>query len=255
MATKKLNIKFNYQSKVINSFVIITLLLYVLDVVVFKNKLNSSILPCPTNSSGNMQFSYFRYYLKLFIYVFGATDKLILFTNLLFIILLGPQMEEQYGSVMIGIMMFISAIFAGVLNACFCKEPMLGADPIIFMLIILDVLLCCKKKTINCTTFLLVIIFICVQVFRNSSNGAVGNIIVIAGGLCGSLFAFLALPRVKVQRNTTKVETRKPVKSSSTSTYKSRTDRIMEQNAKNEKQSKKKAPSDDDATIVGTLRF
>lgn len=250
MASRK-SFKFNYDAPVTNTFVLGTIFIFVLNLLVKNTDLNSMFFMCPTSTSGTMPFSFSKIadYFKLVLYVFGGTEKSVLFTNLLLIMLLSPQMEELYGSVSIGLMYVISAVFAGVLNVFLGKAPVCGADSIIFMLIVLDVLACFKSKSINCSAIVVVVVFICVQVFRKNPNGTVGIIIIIAGGICGSLLAFCALPKARAKKSAAASVTSGPkkVKSSSYS-YKSRSEKIMEQNARRKQE-------DDDSTVVGTLKF
>ena len=104
----------------------------------------------------------------------------------------------------------------------------------------------------------MIIFFILREAFIKNPNGAAGVIIVLAGGLAGSLFAFLTSTKARAERKTgVTVEPYKKSKPSK-STYKSREDRIMEKNRKeNRKADKKRTPpsSDSDATVVGTLKF
>ncbi|MBR5647047.1 MAG: rhomboid family intramembrane serine protease [Treponema sp.] len=230
MASRK-SFKFNYDAPVTNTFVLGTIFIFVLNLLIKNTDLNSMFFMCPTGASGTMPFSFSKVtdYFKLLLYVFGGTEKSILFTNLLLIMLLSPQMEELYGSVAIGIMYVIAAVFTGVLNVLFGKAPVCGADSIIFMLIVLDVLACFKSKSINCSAVVVVAVFICVQVFRQNPNGAVGIIITVAGGICGSLFAFIALPKARAKKSAAASVTSSPK-------------RVKKQES-------------DDATVVGTLRF
>lgn len=234
MASKK-SINFDYDAPVTNTFVLSAIIIFVVSIFVKKIDIESTWFICPTCKTGELPFVLSRIfdYFKLFLYVLGGTDKLILFTNLLLLMLLSPQMEDLYGSVTIGVMYFISAVFTGVLNVCFCKNVISGADSIIFMLIVLDVMACFKKRTISCSALVVVAVFICVQVFKKNPNGMIGIIVTVAGGLCGSLFAFLALPKARAKKSAAASAT--PVKKSKSkpTTY----------------------SSDDDATVVGTLKF
>lgn len=137
-------------------------------------------------------------YLRLFFYAFGAESYSVLLCNMIFILLLGPAMEERYGTVVIAIMMFVSALFSGVLNACFCKLPLIGSSSIIFMMIFLNSFLSLSKKKVPVSFVIAFILF----VLRGAdlSSGGIQIIINVAGGLCGSLFAFLTSPKAKAAK-------------------------------------------------------
>ena len=196
---KKLKLKFQYDSPVMLTFAFITLIIFVLDTFVFKGKLKDTWLITPTAAGGAFPFAFsdFRSILRLFIHIFGYTDNSVLICNLIFILLLGSQMEERYGSVIIGIMIFVSGLFSGVLNACFCQYAVCGAEPVVFMLILLWTMMHLSRSKVSASALAVIAFFIAMLVFRKNPNGVVGVAIVTAGGLCGSLFAFLASPKAR----------------------------------------------------------
>lgn len=201
---KKLKLKFQYDSPVMLTFAFISLIIFVLDTFAFKGKLKDVWLITPTVADGAFPFAFsdFRSIIRLFIHVFGYGDNYILLCNLIFILLLGPQMEERYGSVIIGIMIFVAALFSGVLNACFCQNPVCGAEPVVFMLILLWTMMHLSRSKISASAVAVIALFIAMLVFRKNPNGVVGVVIVAAGGLCGSLFAFLTSPKAhKAKKN------------------------------------------------------
>ena len=201
---KKLKLKFQYDSPVMLTFAFITLIIFVLDTFVFKGKLKDTWLITPTAAGGAFPFAFsdFPSILRLFIHIFGYTESSVLICNLIFILLLGPQMEERYGSVIIGIMIFVSSLFSGVLNACFCKNAVCGAEPVVFMLILLWTMMQLSRSKISASAIAVIALFITMLVFRKNPNGVVGVVVIAAGGLCGSLFAFLTSPKAhKAKKN------------------------------------------------------
>lgn len=240
MAKRKSKLKFIYDAPVTVTFALLTVLLFILDVFLFKNKLNSSFLFTPTAADGSFPFKFNELYsyLRLFLYVFGGSDRIILFSNLIFIMMLGPAIEERYGSVVIGLMIFVAALFAGVLAACCFKVPAFGAEPIVFMLILLNTMTHLSKKNISASSLGVICLFICYEVFKKNNNGMIGILVIIAGGLCGSLFAFMASPK---NRATKKV-------SSTGEGLKNKAERLSENNSK-------KKNDGNDETIVGTIDF
>lgn len=204
MAKKKLKLKFHYDSPVMLSFAFITLIIFVLDTFALKGKLKEMWLVTPTAAGGQFPFAFsdFRSILRLFVHVFGYSQNEILICNLIFILLLGPQMEERYGSVIIGIMIFVSSLFSGVLNACFCKNAVCGAEPVVFMLILLWTMMQLSRSKISASAIAVIALFIAMLIFRKNPNGVVGVAVIAAGGLCGSLFAFLTSPKAhKAKKN------------------------------------------------------
>ena len=197
MAKKKFKLKFAYDAPVTLAFALIAIVLFLLDTFAFKGKLNSFWLVTPTAAEGAFPFAFsdFHSIIRLFVHVFASPDRYVLICNLIFILLLGSTMEERYGSVIIGIMIFVSSLFSGVLNACFCKNPVGGAEPVVFMLILLWTMMHLSRSKISASAIAVIALFVCMELFSKNPNGAVGVAIVCAGGLCGSLFAFLTSPK------------------------------------------------------------
>ena len=197
MAKKKIKIKFSYDSPVALSFAIITVLVYLLNTLVLKGKIDSFFY-APTAASGEFAFNFKEAasYLRLVLYQFGYFDLYFLFRDLIIILLLGQILEERYGSVIMGLMMFFSSLFSGVLNACFCTGKIYGAASIVIMMVFLNTLTSISKKNVSILSVATIALVVCSEFFTKS-HGFLGVIVSVAGGLCGSLFAFLASPKAR----------------------------------------------------------
>ena len=248
MAKKKFkfNLKFSFDAPVTLSFVIISVVLFILNSVVIKSGALGGVLSSPTAQQGALPFIVNQpvSYLRLLLYIFGAENVNSFKTYILILLVLSPAMEERYGSVIIGIMIFVSALFAGVLNACFCAESLMGPVPVICMMIFLTAFMSFSNKTVPITFLLTILVFGYLAV--TSGLGADRLIICIAGGLCGSLFAFLTSPKMKAQKKSTK-----------SGGLLNRAEKIKyaEELDKNSPRNKKSDDDDDGTTVVGTLQF
>jgi len=261
MAKKKfnLNFKISYDAPVTLTFVIISAIFFLLNTFLLKNGELSRLLASPTSLEGPSPFIISQpvSYLRLLLYIFGSHDGISLFTNMILIMLLGPSMEERYGSAIIGIMIFVSALFSGVLNACFCEASLVGAVPVVSMMIFLNAFMSFSKKKFPLSFVAVIVFFVVLQIFAGYS--AVRIIICIAGGLCGSLFAFLTSPKTRAERKSGKSE------GSATAAVRKRGGLLskaekaayaqeLDRNSPRNKASS--ASSDDDeTTVVGTLKF
>ena len=247
MAKKKFNfnLKVSYDAPVTLTFVIICAILFLLSTFAIKNGALNKILSSPTSTAGALPFIVSQpiSYLRLLLYIFGAGEGAVLITNLILIMLLGPAMEERYGSVIIGIMIFVSALFSGVLNACFCSESLVGAVPVVSMMIFLNAFMSFSKKKFPLSFAAVMILFVMLEVF--SGAGAIRIIICIAGGLCGSLFAFLTSPKTRSEKKRGGLLSR-----AEKITY---AEEIDSQSPRNKKKSSDQ--DDDETTVVGTLKF
>lgn len=136
-------------------------------------------------------------YVRLFTHVFGHTDWNHFIGNFSFIILLGPLMEEKYGSRIFTLMMVITTFVTGLINACMIPYPLLGGSGIVFMLIVLSSISTLDKKQIPLSFICVVLIYFGREIYNgvvlHISN--VSLIAHIAGGFCGSLFGFLIAPK------------------------------------------------------------
>lgn len=250
MSKKKLKLKFVYDAPVTLSFALVALLIFVLDTFAFKGSFSGQWLLTPTAEGGVLPFAFsdFRSIVRLFLHVFGYTDAPFLICNLIFILLLGPSMEERYGSVIIGIMIFVAALFSGVLNACFCKVPACGAEPIVFMLVLLCTMMHLSRSNISASSLAVIALFICMLVLRKNPNGVVGVVIIAAGGLCGSLFAFLTSPKArKAKKNEAALSEFNDANSPRFSTKS--TGKVARRT------SRRQNNIDDETTVVGTLEL
>ena len=240
----KIKIKFNYDAPVTLTFTLLSILLFLIDIIFLECNLNTSLFRTPA-IGGEFQFNFksISSYLKLFLYVFGWRSTISFFSELVVILLLGARMEERYGSLVIGLMILINTIFTSVLTACCCKQPFSGTDSIVFMLILLDMLFHISKKTISLSSALATGLFIvCLFVVPNQ-NDIVGVLIVLAGGLCGSLFAFMASPKTN-NRKTVKKESKSVSIDNSTSALRTESSTPSS-----------KGSGNSDETIVGSIKF
>ena len=260
MAKKKfnLNVKVAYDAPVTLTFVIVCAFIFLLNIFLAKNGKAGGlekIFASPTNQAGVLPFipSAPISYVRLLFYIFGAAvgGASVLFTNLILIMLLGPAMEERYGSTIIGIMIFVSALFSGVLNACFSSDSLIGAVPVVCMMIFLNAFMSFSKKKFPLSFAAVMVFFVLLQIFEG--EGAIRIIICIAGGLCGSLFAFLTSPKMKAEKKASKSSG-----DSGRGGFLSRAEkaRYAEELDRNSPRNKKSYDDDDDeTTVVGTLKF
>ncbi len=259
MAKKKLNInlKISYDAPVTLTFVIVCVILFLLNTYVIKNGAVGKVLASPTSTSGSFPFivSQPLSYLRLFLYIFGSDNILFLFSNLYLIMLLGPAMEERYGSVIIGIMIFVSALFSGVLNACFSSKSLIGALPVASMILFLNVFNSFLKKKLPLSFVLIIALFVSLEAYCRVN--AIHFIICMAGGLCGSLFALLTSPKTRQERKTAgSASGNSSAKKKGGLLNKAEKLAYAEELDRNSPRNKTSGSrSDDETTVVGTLKF
>ena len=127
----------------------------------------------------------------LFTHIFGHSGWQHLLSNMALLLLLGPILEEKYGAGTIFLMVFITAIVTGLLNAFLFPTALLGASGIVFMMILLTSFTNHKNGEIPLTFILVLILYLAVEIINAFSYDDVSQFAHIIGGVFGSLFGFL----------------------------------------------------------------
>lgn len=234
----KKHLKIVNDSPFLFGFAFISILFFVVNII-SKGKVGSILLNSPTKSTGENAFlaSSVLSYLRIFFYVFGAKDFLSLSCNLIFILLLGKNIERFYGSVLSLICFLISTIFSGVLSAVFCSHPLCGCSCVVMMMIFQTIFMEISENRISLPSVLIMILFILREIFIKNQNGALGLFVNLIGGICGSLLSFVISPRLHHSEK-------------KGSSEKSEKPKNSQKNDKSENSN-----NDDDSTVVGTLKF
>jgi len=142
------------------------------------------------------------FYTSLFTHVIGHANLEHLLGNLTFILLLGPIVEEKYGSMNTLYMFLATALITGLLNIIFFNTGLMGASGIVFMLILLASFTNNKRRgTIPLTFLLIAILFIGKEVFQSLQEDNISQFAHIIGGILGSVFGFSGLFRRKISNN------------------------------------------------------
>jgi membrane associated rhomboid family serine protease len=146
---------------------------------------------------GRMSFSNPLTYFRLISYVLGHANWEHLLGNLAFILLLGPILEEKYGSVPILIMMGLTAFFSGLISILLFRTGGLGASGIVFMLILLASIVDVKEGTIPLTFVLVAAIFIGREIVNSLRPDNISQLGHIIGGAFGAFFGFMLIRPLK----------------------------------------------------------
>ncbi len=129
-------------------------------------------------------------YLRLFTHPAGHADWGHLMSNLAYILLLGPMLEETYGSFTMFLMITVTGFVTGVINACFLPHPLLGASGVVFMMILLASFTNHGKDDVPITFILIVFLYLGREIQEAFQGDDISQFAHLAGGLCGSLFGF-----------------------------------------------------------------
>ena len=136
-------------------------------------------------------WAYLPSYPRLISHILGHAGWAHLLGNFSIILLVGPILEEKYGSVPLLVMILTTALVTGVINVVFLSTGLLGASGVAFMMILLAPFTNTKSGDIPLTFILIVILYLTKQVAGSFQNNSIAEFAHIAGGICGSLFGFI----------------------------------------------------------------
>lgn len=176
--------KIHYNSPVVLTFAICCAFVLVLSL--FIGRINTVFFCTPAEFLIANPVHYFR----LISHVFGHANYQHLTSNMMMILLLGPILEEKYGSRRLFTMMFATALFTGLINVLLFDTRLLGASGIAFMFIILASIVNMRKDSLPLTFVLVFSIFIGNEFHRAVQPNNISETAHIAGGALGALFGF-----------------------------------------------------------------
>lgn len=132
-------------------------------------------------------------YVRLFTHILGHADWDHFSSNYLKILLLGPLIEEKYGSVNFLIMILITALATGIANFIKGKTRMLGASDVGFMLIVLSAFVNVVQNKIPITLVLIILFYIVEEVKNLRKKDGIAHYGHVIGAICGGLFGFICI--------------------------------------------------------------
>jgi membrane associated rhomboid family serine protease len=179
--------KVRYNAPVSITFALVALIILAIDQLT-QHTIISSLFTAP--SRGTFQPLNVFSYLRLLLHIFGHANWTHYMSNFAFILLLGPGLEEKYGSGSMVLMIAITALVTGLLNAFFLPAGLMGASGIVFMMILLTSFTNIRQGELPITFILVVLIFLAKEVINGFRQNSVSEFAHIVGGVLGSLFGF-----------------------------------------------------------------
>ena len=134
------------------------------------------------------------FYVRLVTHVLGHSGYEHFVGNMLLLLVIGPPMEEKYGSSTLLIGIVLTAVISGLLQCLlFPNTALLGASGVVFMLIMLSSLAGMKNGQIPLTLVLVALLYLGQEVYSILFvRDSVANFMHIVGGACGTAFGFAA---------------------------------------------------------------
>ncbi len=177
--------KLQMNSPVIICFFLLSLIAFILNTIT-------------KGSANRLLFSTYRCsifdpltYIRAFTHVLGHSNWNHFMNNFLYILLVGPMIEEKYGSMNLLFMILITAVITSIINAIITKNSLLGASGIVFMLIIMGSFVNIQSGKIPVTLILIFIFYIINEIisglFKKDNVSHLGHLI---GAVCGLIYGF-----------------------------------------------------------------
>ena len=176
--------KITYNSPVILTFSLISAAALILNYVTqgFTNQLLFSVYP-----SG---FLNPLTYVRLFGHVLGHVDVSHFASNMTVILLIGPMLEEKYGSKTIAKVIGIVAVVTGLVHMLIARSMLLGASGVVYAFIILSSFTG-DKDGIPLTFIIVAIIYLGDQIIAGMTTfDSISQLTHILGGITGAVIGW-----------------------------------------------------------------
>lgn len=181
---KKFKITFN--APVVLTFVVICFIATMLGIITQGRSTQAVFMTYHSSLKNPMT------YIRFITHVFGHLGWGHFIRNASYLLLLGPMLEEKYGSDRIIIVIAITALATSLINYIFFGNVALcGASGIVFAFIVLASFTGFKAGEIPLTFILVVIIFIGQQVYEGITiQDNISNMAHIVGGIVGACVGY-----------------------------------------------------------------
>ena len=179
--------RIKYNAPTVLTFTFISAAVLVLSLTIFPSLTENWFLVRGKGSFSPVQI---HSWVTLFTHVLGHANWNHLIANFTLILVIGPILEEYYGSIPLLFMIMVTALVTGALNIALFTTGLLGASGVLFMMILLASFTNFNKGEIPLTFILILILYLGREIFNSFSNSNISEFAHIVGGFCGSLFGF-----------------------------------------------------------------
>ena len=131
-------------------------------------------------------------YVRMVGHVLGHVDYAHYLGNMMLLLVVGPPLEEKYGSSRLLGCILVTALISGLVQfLLFPGTALLGASGVVFMMIVLSSLAGMETGTIPLTLILVVILYLGGELAAALTiQDSVSQLTHIVGGLCGAVLGF-----------------------------------------------------------------
>ena len=192
--------KIKYNAPTVLTFTFISVIVLVLSQTVARSLTEQWFV---VSGKGSFSPGNVKSWVTLFTHVLGHMNWSHLALNFTFILLIGPILEEIYGSFSLFIMICITALVTGLLHVIFFSSILLGASGVVFMMMLLASFTNFNKGEIPLTFIMVLVLYLGSELFNffgniSGTGDNISHFAHIVGGFIGSLFGFFRAPRTRV---------------------------------------------------------
>lgn len=178
--TKKPGFRLSYNSPVVLTYAALCLVLLAVDWLT-QGWFNRNVMVCYGHPSLLDPMTYVR----CVTYFFGHSGWAHYASNMLLMLLVGPVVEEKYGSGNLAFMIMVAGIASGIIHCIFFDGGIIGASGIVFMMIILSAFTNMKKGEIPLSLILVAAIYLGREIVSAFTPDTVSQFGHIIGGVFG----------------------------------------------------------------------
>jgi membrane associated rhomboid family serine protease len=182
-----MKMKIKYNAPTVLSFAFLSALILILNQTFLRGITQAWFMVL---GRGSFSPSRIRSWITLFTHVVGHADLNHLIANFGVILLIGPILEENYGSLSLLLMIAVTALVTGTMNVLFFPSSLLGASGVVFMMILLASFTNFNKGEIPLTFILVLVLYLGRELVNSFKSDNISEFAHIVGGFCGSLFGF-----------------------------------------------------------------
>lgn len=189
----QIKFKVSFNAPVVLTFSIMCFVVTILGIIT-KGALTQALF-MTYHSSPSSPFTYVRF----LTHILGHANFAHFMGNVSYLLLIGPLLEEKYGSKNVVIVMITTAIVTGLVNyALFPNVGLCGASGVVFAFIIMASFTGFSEGEIPLTFILVSLIYIGQQIYEGLAvNDNISNMAHIVGGIVGAVIGY----HLNVRRN------------------------------------------------------
>ena len=183
--------RISYNSPVVLTFSLLSLAALIISGLTGGRLMNSFFTLFLTSAKDPLQ------YVRLFTHVLGHANWEHYSGNITLLLLIGPMLEEKYGSRRLLMVIISTALATAFVNlVLFPDIAVLGASGIVFAFILLASITDIHKGEIPLTLIVVAVIYIGGELVSGVfSNDSVSQLSHVIGGVVGCMFGYIFIPR------------------------------------------------------------